>query len=67
MTDSEIIQALGGTVALAKLFGLKPSSVSVWKQRGIAWEYRPRVWKMAVDADLDVPSDFLTERRANAA
>lgn len=67
MTDSEIIDALGGTTALAKEFGLKPSTVSVWKQRGIAWEYRPKVWKMATEKELDVPEDFLVTRRANAA
>jgi hypothetical protein len=63
MTDSQIIEALGGTVALAELFGLKPSSVSVWKTRGIAWEYRPRVWKLALERDVEVPADFLTQRR----
>lgn len=35
MTDSEIIDALGGTTAVAKLLELEPPSVSGWKIHGI--------------------------------
>jgi hypothetical protein len=33
--DSEIIDELGGTSAVAKLCEIKPSSVSEWRQSGI--------------------------------
>lgn len=31
MTDTELIKSLGGVNAVAKLLGIKPSSVSGWK------------------------------------
>jgi hypothetical protein len=34
-TDSELIDALGGTSAVARLFGIKPPSVSNWRTDGI--------------------------------
>lgn len=34
MTHIEIIDALGGTLAVASLTGIKPPSVSEWRQRG---------------------------------
>lgn len=33
--DSEIIDALGGTVAVARLCKVKPPSVSDWRKEGI--------------------------------
>ena len=33
--DSDLIDALGGTFAVAALFGIKPPSVSEWRERGI--------------------------------
>lgn len=35
MTDSEIIDELGGTSAVALIFGVKPPSVSEWRTKGI--------------------------------
>jgi hypothetical protein len=40
MNDSDLIDALGGTVALARICGLAKSSVSGWRQNGI-----PRPWR----------------------
>lgn len=34
-SPSEIIDALGGTVAVAELFEIAPPSVSEWRHRGI--------------------------------
>jgi len=35
MTDSEIIDALGGTGVLATILGIEPASVSEWRRCGI--------------------------------
>lgn len=35
MTDSEIIDAMGGTFAVAALCRVKPPSVSEWRHNGI--------------------------------
>lgn len=35
MTDSEIIQALGGITAVARLLDIKPPSVHGWLENGI--------------------------------
>nr|DAD99808.1 MAG TPA: antitoxin [Siphoviridae sp. ct16C7] len=37
----EVVEALGGTSALARLCGITASSVSEWKQEGI-----PRAWAL---------------------
>lgn len=34
MDSQKIIDALGGTAAVARLFDIKPPSVSEWKQEG---------------------------------
>lgn len=35
MTDIELIHALGGTAAVARLVSVKPPAVSYWKRVGI--------------------------------
>ncbi|MBI2798947.1 MAG: Rha family transcriptional regulator [Gammaproteobacteria bacterium] len=35
MTDSELIDKLGGTAELSRLCKVKPSSVSEWRKTGI--------------------------------
>jgi hypothetical protein len=40
MTDSEIIDALGGTSEVARLCDIKPPSVSDWRKHGI-----PKPWR----------------------
>lgn len=35
MTDSELIDALGGTAEVARLCQVKPPSVSEWRAKGI--------------------------------
>lgn len=35
MTDNEIIDAFGGSAALARLVGVKSPSVSYWRRKGI--------------------------------
>jgi hypothetical protein len=41
MTDSEIIDALGGTLAVARMCDIKGPSVSEWKRNGI-----PKPWRL---------------------
>lgn len=66
MTDSDIIDALGGPAALAKLFGLSVAAVSYWKTRGISWEYRPRIAALAQERQVELPPDFLLTKRKAA-
>lgn len=35
MTDSEVIDKLGGTTAVADIFQIKPPSVTAWRENGI--------------------------------
>lgn len=35
MTDSEVIDRLGGTFKVAAIFGIEPPSVSEWRRQGI--------------------------------
>lgn len=35
MDPKTVIKNLGGTLAVARLFGIKPPSVSEWKRKGI--------------------------------
>lgn len=35
MTDSDLIDAFGGTSAVARLFEIRPPSVSEWRNEGI--------------------------------
>ncbi len=58
MTDSEIIDALGGTGKVAALVQRDKSTVSQWRTRGIpdAWrkylkKIRPKIFKENDDAD----------------
>lgn len=39
--SGEVIDALGGTNAVAKLCGIRPASVSLWRTDGI-----PRAWTL---------------------
>jgi hypothetical protein len=66
MTDSEIIDRLGGTAAVARYFKKSYPAISIWRQRGITWQFRPRVAELARDRGINLPADFLTERRGLA-
>ena len=37
--SAQVIEALGGTVAVANLCGIEPPSVSEWKSKGITRPY----------------------------
>lgn len=59
MTHAEIIDALGGTGALASALGRKDTAVSNWKTNGIPWRWRPAIARMAKDRKMNLPPDFL--------
>ncbi len=44
MSDSKIIDNIGGTDAVAAIVGLDKSSVSKWRKRGI-----PRSWRLYLE------------------
>jgi hypothetical protein len=64
MNTSRLIDSLGGTGALATVLNENPSTISMWKQRGIPWKWRPTIAQMARERDLDVPDDFLSPSAA---
>lgn len=49
MTDAEIIQALGGVTAVARLLSIKPPSVHAWIMDGIP---EPRLIALAGQLEL---------------
>lgn len=58
-TASEVIDALGGTTATAKIFGVLPSAVSNWRAAGMfpaALHYR--VFRVCQARNIDLPDDF---------
>jgi hypothetical protein len=60
MSDSKIIDELGGTSAVAKLFEVKPASVSEWRIKGI-----PKARLQTLK--LMRPDLFMQEQRQEAA
>jgi hypothetical protein len=59
MTDSELIDALGGTTAVARALGIgRWNTVSMWRGRGIPMAWRPAVLDLAEQRSVAV------ERRA---
>ncbi len=62
MTDSQRIDELGGTGAVAALCGLHKSSVSQWRKRGI-----PEGWKRYLGTDrerrISLPEGFASVLR----
>lgn len=59
MKDSELIEALGNTSAVAHELRLDRRVVSNWKQRGIPADYRPLIKKMADETGIALSRYFL--------
>ena len=55
MNDSKIIDALGGTSAVAELCEVKPPSVSGWRQKGIPKARRQFLKLLRPDVFGEVP------------
>lgn len=60
MTDSEIIQLLGGVTAVARLLGIKPPSVHSWISDGIP---EPRLIALAGQIELRSGGRFSRRER----
>ena len=52
LTDNEVIDALGGTVATARLFKVSSNVVSNWRARGIPGRYQYAVAKLCTDRNI---------------
>ena len=55
---AELIDQLGGYKEVARQLGLKPNRVRMWRERGIAWEYRTTVAHLAMVGKIKVPTRF---------
>lgn len=62
---SLLIDRLGGTVTTARAAAahagrtLSSQTVSQWRTRGIAYEWRPTLAVLLAGKDIEVPTDFL--------
>jgi hypothetical protein len=61
MTDSDVIDALGGTKVVAAMFGVQPSAVSNWRAEGIPLRRRFRLARELQARGKPVPPDFFAE------
>ena len=68
MTHSMLIDHLGGTTKVARAGAartgktLRPQSVTQWRKRGIADDWRPTIAQMAAEQGIAVPEGFLLPR-----
>lgn len=63
MSDSQVIDDLGGTGAVAALFGIEPASVSGWRKSGIP---AARKQTLALMFPERVPSDWAPKMEVRA-
>jgi hypothetical protein len=61
MTDSDIIDALGGTKVVAGMFGIYASAVSQWRAEGIPLKRRFRIARELQARGVAVPPDFFED------
>lgn len=62
--DSKIIDSLGGTTAVAEIFGIAPASVSDWRKAGIPKARRQTLALMFPDK---VPACWLPKHQTSRA
>ena len=62
MNISHIVDAFGGTCAMAMAFGVGPSAVSNWKRIGrFPARLHYRIAKVAKARGIDVPEEFFDQ------
>jgi DNA-binding transcriptional regulator YdaS (Cro superfamily) len=61
LTHVQIIDALGGSTAVADICGVKSQAVSQWRRRGIPSRHFLSLFNAAKGAGLDVSLDHLFE------
>ena len=67
MNDSDLIDQLGGTNAVAGLTQNTAATVSGWRVRGISWRFRAVLAALAAERGINnVPADFLLVQRPKA-
>ncbi len=59
ITASAVIDALGGNKAVAKLFGINESAVSMWRSDGIPIARRFEIVRRLGDKAQYLPADFI--------
>ena len=60
----KLIDDLGGYQWLAVQLGLKQNRVRMWKVRGVAFDYRPTIARLATERRVVIPENFLEPRAA---
>jgi len=58
MKTNPLIEALGGTVALATALGADRSTVANWHARPIPWRRRHDIAKLAAERGVPLPTDY---------
>lgn len=56
MTDSELIDLLGGTTKTAELLKVQPTVVSNWRKRGIPGRHHLALAAVCHDKDINWPA-----------
>lgn len=59
MTDSEVIDLLGGTSKLSKALKTDPRRISNWRKRGISVWGKFRIRDLAKRKRIKLPDEFL--------
>lgn len=67
MNDSAIIDALGGTGAVAAAIGVVHNTVANWRKRGISHAGRYQIRDLAKRKHVALPEDFLTRTQTGKA
>lgn len=62
MTDLEIIEKLGGAVAIAAELGIERTAVTNWKRRGISAAGRYQIRDLAKRKRVALPKDFMNRK-----
>lgn len=60
----DLIDQLGGPVALAGELSTSPNAVYNWKRRGIPWRKRHVIARLAAERGVKLPDDFWREEAA---